>query len=62
MHQRALISTDVDARRRLAQVSSDAAFASGFGDGAYPSYAGFDGDGQVVVVLTDFGILDAPKD
>ena len=38
------------------------AFASGFGDGAYPSYAGYDRDGQLVVVLTDFGILDAPKD
>ena len=38
------------------------AFASGFGDGAYASYAGFSGDGQVVVVVTDFGILDAPKD
>ena len=38
------------------------AFASGFGDGSYPSYAGLDTDGRVVVVLTDFGILDAPKD
>jgi uncharacterized protein DUF4241 len=38
------------------------AFASGFGDGAYPSYAGFDSEGNVVVVVTDFGILDAPKD
>lgn len=37
------------------------AFTSGFGDGSYPSYAGFDRDGKVVVVLTDFGILDAPK-
>jgi hypothetical protein len=38
------------------------AFAAGFGDGAYPSYAGFDGDGALVVVLTDFGVLDAPRD
>jgi hypothetical protein len=37
------------------------AFGSGFGDGAYPSYVGYDRNGQVVVVLTDFGILDAPK-
>jgi len=37
------------------------AFASGFGDGAYPSYAGFDRDGRIVAVLTDFGILDAAK-
>jgi len=37
------------------------AFASGFGDGAYPTYAGFDASGRIVVVLTDFGVLDAPK-
>ncbi len=37
------------------------AFASGFGDGAYPSYAGSDRDGRIVAVLTDFGILDAAK-
>ena len=37
------------------------AFASGFGDGSYPTYAGFDGGGTVLVVLTDFGILDAAK-
>lgn len=38
------------------------AFASGFGDGTYASYGGFDRDGHVTVVLTDFGILDAPKE
>ena len=38
------------------------AFASGFGDGAYPSYVGVDGNGAPAVVLTDFGILDAPRD
>lgn len=35
------------------------ALASGFGDGVYPSYIGFGADGDPVVVLTDFGILDA---
>jgi len=38
------------------------AFASGFGDGSYPSYAGFDSDRIAVLVLTDFGVLDASKD
>ena len=38
------------------------AFASGFGDGAYPSYVGVDDTGSPAVVLTDFGILDAPGD
>jgi hypothetical protein len=37
------------------------AFASGFGDGVYPSYAGLDRAGRIVVVLTDFGVLDAPQ-
>jgi hypothetical protein len=37
------------------------AFGSGFGDGSYASYVGRDGDGVVVAVLTDFGVLDAPK-
>jgi hypothetical protein len=35
------------------------AFPSGFGDGAYPSFVGFDRQGRPAVVLTDFGILDA---
>jgi hypothetical protein len=35
-------------------------FSSGFGDGAYPSYFGLDADGEPVVLLTDFGILEAP--
>ena len=37
------------------------AFASGFGDGAYPTFVGIDRDGRPAVVLTDFGILDAPS-
>jgi len=36
------------------------AFASGFGDGFYPTFFGIDRDGRPAVVLTDFGILDAP--
>ena len=34
-------------------------FVSGFGDGAYPSWFGLDADGEPLVLLTDFGILDA---
>jgi Protein of unknown function (DUF4241) len=37
------------------------AFGSGFGDGSYANYAGRGADGSVVLVLTDFGLLDAPK-
>jgi hypothetical protein len=33
------------------------AFSSGCGDGFYASYAGFDADGEVAVVLTDFGVV-----
>ncbi len=36
------------------------AFVSGFGDGSYPSWFGLDTDGQPLVLLTDFGILEAP--
>jgi hypothetical protein len=32
-------------------------FTSGFGDGSYVSYWGFDGDGRAVCLVTDFGIL-----
>ena len=35
-------------------------FSSGYGDGAYPSYFGLDANGEPLVLLTDFGILDAP--
>ena len=36
------------------------AFSSGFGDGDYPSYWGLDAAGRPVVLVTDFGVLDAP--
>jgi hypothetical protein len=35
-------------------------FTSGFGDGGYPSWFGLDADGKPLVLLTDFGILEAP--
>ncbi len=34
------------------------AFSSGFGDGVYATYAGFDADGEVSVVVTDFGVVE----
>ena len=33
-------------------------FSSGFGDGAYPSWFGLDANGDPLVLLTDFGILE----
>lgn len=35
------------------------AFVSGFGDGSYPSWFGLDEEGRPLVLLTDFGILEA---
>jgi hypothetical protein len=37
------------------------AFSSGYGDGVYATYAGRDSDGQVSVVVTDFGVLPFEK-
>ena len=34
------------------------AFSSGFGDGAYATYAGFDSESEVCVVVTDFGVIE----
>lgn len=33
------------------------AFSSGVGDGAYASYAGFDPDGEISLVVTDFSVV-----
>jgi hypothetical protein len=33
------------------------AFSSGYGDGVYATYAGFDSNGEVAVVVTDFAVL-----
>jgi len=34
------------------------AFSSGFGDGCYPSYFAFDGDGEPCALVTDFCAID----
>lgn len=34
-----------------------ALFSSGLGDGAYPTYKGYDKDGALVAVVTDFGLV-----
>lgn len=34
------------------------AFSSGFGDGMYASYAGFDAESEVSVIVTDFGVVE----
>ena len=39
-----------------------AAFSSGYGDGAYPSYFGFDEDGKPCVLVTDFLVLEEQKE
>lgn len=33
------------------------AFSSGYGDGVYATYAGFDADGELSVVVTDFNVI-----
>ncbi|HVO31984.1 MAG TPA: DUF4241 domain-containing protein [bacterium] len=37
-----------------------AAFSSGWGDGAYASYWGFDAAGKLIALCTDFGVLLEP--
>jgi hypothetical protein len=37
------------------------AFSSGWGDGSYPSYWGYDADGHRVALVTDFDVLDASR-
>jgi hypothetical protein len=37
------------------------AFESGWGDGGYPSYFGYDENEQVVCLITEFGVLDERK-
>jgi hypothetical protein len=34
-----------------------AMFSSGYGDGVYPTYRGYDGAGKLVAVITDFGVV-----
>jgi Protein of unknown function (DUF4241) len=33
-------------------------FSSGFGDGYYASYFGYDGEGELVALMTDFLVVD----
>ena len=35
------------------------AFSSGYGDGAYATYAGYGANGELCVVVTDFGVVPA---
>jgi hypothetical protein len=56
-----------DARNLFADVVVDPAtganiigFPSGFGDGGYASWFGLDSAGVPLVLVTDFGIIDAP--
>jgi hypothetical protein len=35
------------------------AISSGYGDGVYATYAGFDADGEVAVIATDFGLVES---
>jgi Protein of unknown function (DUF4241) len=38
------------------------AFTSGFGDGAYACYFGYDKDNEVVCLLTDFDVFFPEED
>lgn len=35
-------------------------FTTGYGDNVYPSYIGYSATGELIGVLSDFGVLDAP--
>jgi hypothetical protein len=37
--------------------STVAMFSSGYGDGAYPTYRGYDKAGKLVAIITDFGLV-----
>lgn len=38
------------------------AFSSGYGDGEYPSYWGYDANGEVACLVTDFGVFYEEED
>jgi hypothetical protein len=38
------------------------AFSSGYGDGVYANYAGFDAEGEVTIILTDFSVVPLSED
>jgi hypothetical protein len=37
-------------------------FSSGFGDGCYPSFFGWDAEGKVCALITDFCLFDSPEE
>jgi hypothetical protein len=37
------------------------AFSSGYGDGAYATYVGFDGDSEICAVVTDFSVVPSQQ-
>lgn len=47
----------VDFQPNNARSSNIITFSSGEGDGTYPSYFGYDADGNVLCLATDFGII-----
>ena len=47
----------VDFQPDTARSSNIITFSSGEGDGTYPSYFGYDADGNVLCLATDFGII-----
>lgn len=49
-----IINFDIDPKKGL----NMAAFSSGLGDGSYPSYFGYDAEGRVCCLVTDFLILE----
>ena len=52
----------VDFRMDQATQANIILFSSGLGDGYYPSYFGYDRDGSVVCLATDFGIIAPLKE
>jgi Protein of unknown function (DUF4241) len=38
------------------------AFSSGYGDGVYANYAGFDAEGEVTIILTDCSVVPLSED
>jgi hypothetical protein len=49
----AWVAVELDQRKGLNAIL----FASGYGDGVYSSYWGYDASGQLVCLVTDFGLL-----
>jgi Protein of unknown function (DUF4241) len=58
VHTWAWVNTVLDPARSANVV----AFSSGYGDGTYPSYWGYDANGQVACLVTDFGVFYEEED